>query len=243
MVLMSIVPEMLALEEQHNADLHAVSLNKLMLVQPFDAEGKLKSAGSPCVLWYKTSMNVLKMATEMHKLRDSNLILSSWVKGAASLAARYSFQAPVSVNLTQVCDNIWNPLLTEFVDLAVSIAEANITFRQLDQVLLESGDQGDGKIIKTELDLMLEMFSEAGGSKPEVNWMKMRLNQIQKYRQLHEAAAAASAVLKIAGKMRLSGNFTEIEALSQLVILYEYYYLLKGCSQSLVDVVTKTEDV
>lgn len=239
MVLMSIVPEMLALEEQHNADLHAVSLNKLMLVQPFDAEGKLKSAGSPRILWYKTSMNVLKMATEMHKLRDSNLILSSWVKGAA----RNPFQAPVSVNLTQVCDNIWNPLLTEFGGLAVSIAEANITFRQLDQVLLESGDQGDGKIIKTELDLMSEMFSEAGGSKPEVNWMKMRLNQIQKYRQLHEAAAAASAVLKIAGKMRLSGNFTEIEALSQLVILYEYYYLLKACSQSLVDVVTKTEDV
>uniref|UniRef100_A0A3P9BT85 RING-type E3 ubiquitin transferase n=1 Tax=Maylandia zebra TaxID=106582 RepID=A0A3P9BT85_9CICH len=202
-------PEMLALEEQHNADLHAVSLNKLMLVQPFDAEGKLKSAGSPRILWYKTSMNVLKMATEMHKLRDSNLILSSWVKGAASLAARNPFQAPVSVNLTQVCDNIWNPLLTEFVDLAVSIAEANITFRQLDQVLLESGDQGDGKIIKTELDLMSEMFSEAGGSKPEVNWMKMRLDQIQKYRQLHEAAAAASAVLKIAGKMRLSGNFEE----------------------------------
>uniref|UniRef100_A0A3Q2W9T3 RING-type E3 ubiquitin transferase n=1 Tax=Haplochromis burtoni TaxID=8153 RepID=A0A3Q2W9T3_HAPBU len=232
------VPEMLALEEQHNADLHAVSLNKLMLVQPFDAEGKLKSAGSPRILWYKTSMNVLKMATEMHKLRDSNLILSSWVKGAASLSARYSFQAPVSVNLTQVCDNIWNPLLTEFVDLAVSIAEANITFRQLDQVLLESGDQGDGKIIKTELDLMSEMFSEAGGSKPEVNWMKMRLDQIQKYRQLHEAAAAASAVLKIAGKMRLSGNFTEIETLRQLVILYEHYYLLKACSQSLVDVHT-----
>lgn len=234
---------MLALEEQHSADLHAVSLNKLMLVQPFDAEGKLKTAGSPRVLWYKTSMNVLKMATEMHKLQDSNLILSSWVKGAASLAARNPFQAPVPVSLTQVCDNIWNPLLTKFVDLGVSIAEANITFRQLDQVLLESGDQGDGKIMKTELDLMSEMFSEAGGFKPESTWVKMRLDQIQRYRQLHEAAAAASAVLKIAGKMRLSGNFTEIETLSQLVILYGYYYLLKACCQSLVDVVAKTEDV
>lgn len=234
---------MLVLEEQHSANLHAVSLNKLMLVQPFDAEGKLKSAGSPRVLWYKNSMNVLKMATEMHKLRDSNLILSSWVKGAASLAARYSSQAPVPVNLTQVCDNIWNPLLTEFVDLGVSIAEANITFRQLDHILLESGDQGDGKIMKTELDLMSEMFSEAGVFKPVVNWVKMRLDQIQKYRQLHEAAAAASAVLKIAGKMRLSGNFAEIKTLSQLVILYEYYYLLKACSQSLCDIVAKTEDV
>lgn len=208
---------MSTLEEQHSADLHAVSLNKLVLVQAFDAEGKVGKTGPPQVLWYKTSLNVLKMASEMHKLHHSNLILSFWVKEAASLAsARRPCPAPVPITLTQICENIWKPLLAEFCQLGISIANANITFRQLDQVLVESGDQEDGKIMKKELCLMSETFGEF---KPEQNWVELRLGQIQEYRQLHEAAAAAGAVLKIAEKMKLSGNFTEIDTLSQLVII------------------------
>ncbi|XP_008298790.1 E3 ubiquitin-protein ligase rnf213-beta [Stegastes partitus] len=211
------VPEVSTLEEQHAADLHAVSLNKLVFVQSFDAEGTLKMTGSPQVLWYKTSMNVSKMASEMHKLRDSNLILSSWVKGAASLASPgHPSPAPVPVSLAQIYEYIWKPLLAEFLQLGASIANANITFKEVDRVLSESGDPGDGKLLKKELNLMSKMFSEAGGLEAEENWVDLRLGQIQDYRQLHEAAAAASAVLNIAEKMKLSGNFSEIDTLSQL---------------------------
>uniref|UniRef100_A0A3Q1AXV9 RING-type E3 ubiquitin transferase n=1 Tax=Amphiprion ocellaris TaxID=80972 RepID=A0A3Q1AXV9_AMPOC len=220
MFLLEPVPEMFTLEEQHAADLHAVSLNKLVFVQSFDAEGKLKVTGPPQVLWYKTSMNVLKMASEMHTLHHSSLILSSWAKGAASLAStRHPSPAPVPVTLTQIYENIWKPLVAEFLQLGVDIADANVTFERLDQVLSESGDQGDGKLLKNELKLMSKTLSEAGGFKAEENWVELRLGQIQEYRQLHDAAAAASAVLKIAEKMKLSGNFTEIDTLSQLVII------------------------
>uniref|UniRef100_A0A3Q2ZUD4 RING-type E3 ubiquitin transferase n=1 Tax=Kryptolebias marmoratus TaxID=37003 RepID=A0A3Q2ZUD4_KRYMA len=193
---------MSALEEQHTADLRAVSLNRLVLLQSFNAEGKLQKAGPPQVIWYKTSINVLKMSCEMHKLHHSDLILSSWVKRAASLASmRLPAPPPVQVSLTQICENIWNPLLQEFLHLGISIAEANITFRKLDRVLVESGDQGDGKLLRKELNLMLEVISAAGEFTPEENWVELRLAQIQKYRQLHEAAAAARAVLSIAEKM------------------------------------------
>jgi len=209
---------MATLEEQHSADLLAVSLNKLVFVRFFDAEGKLKQTGPRQVIWYKISMNVLKMSGEMHKLRHSNLILSSWVKRAAYLASlRHPTPPPVQVTLTQICENIWNSLLAEFSHTGASIAEANITFQQLDQVLLESGDQGDGKLMEKELNLMSEEIS--GGLTAEENWVKLRLDQIQEYRQLHVAAAAASAMLRIAEKMKLSGRFTEISTLSQLVIV------------------------
>lgn len=220
MVLVLPVPEMSTLVQQHSADLQTVSLNKLVLVQSFDAEGKLKKTGPPQVLWYNTSMNVLKMVKEMHKMHDSNLILSSWVKGAASLAStRQPTSAPVPVTLKQIYEYIWDPLMTDFFKLGVSIASANITFKQLDSVLEESGDQGDGKIMKKELSLMSEMFSESGRFKLEGNWVELRHRQIQEYRQIYEAAAAASAILKIAEKMKLSGNFTEIDTLSQLVTI------------------------
>lgn len=209
---------MSTLEKQHTADLKNTSLNKLVRVQSFDAEGKLGKTGPPQVLWYNPSLKVLKMACKMYKLHHSTLILSSWVKGAASLvSARQPCSAPVSVTLTQVCENIWEPLLTEFSRLGVSIANADITFKQLDQVLMESGDIEDGKLMKKELSLMSETFSKE--FRPEENWVDLRLSQIQEYRQLLEAAAAASAMLRIAAKMKLSGNFTEIDTLSQLVIM------------------------
>ncbi|XP_026171361.1 E3 ubiquitin-protein ligase rnf213-beta isoform X2 [Mastacembelus armatus] len=211
------VPEMATLKEQHSADLQTVSLNKLVLVQSFDAEGKLKKMGPPQVLWCNTSLNILKMANEMHKLHHSNLILSSWVKGAASLASSgQPSSAPRSVTLAQICEVIWTPLLQEFFQLGVSIAKATITFKQLDQVLVALGDQGDGKLLKEELNLMSETLSDTGGFKPKDNWVELRLGQIQEYQQLCEAAAAASAVLRIVGNMKLSGNFMEIVTLRQL---------------------------
>lgn len=190
-----------------------------MLVQSFDAEGKLEKRGPPQVVWYEASLNVLKMASEMHKVQRSSLILSFWDQGAASLASRYPCRAPVSVTLTQICEHIWNPLLAQFCQLGLSIAKADITFRKLDQVLVESGDQGDGKLTRRELSVMSEMLSDAQMFKAEENWVDVRLRQIQEYRQLVEAGAAASVMLKIAEKLKLSGNFTEILSLSQLVIV------------------------
>lgn len=212
---------MSTLEEQHSADLQTVSLNRLVFIQSFDNDGKLRTTGPPQVLWYNTSMNVLKMAGQMHKLHHSSLILASWVKRAADFAStRQLFNSsPVPVTLTQICSNIWDPLLEEFAQLGASIAAADITFKQLDQVVLDSGDQGDGKLMKRELSLMSEVICESGSFKPEKNWVELKLGQIQEYRQLHDAAAAACAMLKIAEKMKLSGNFTEIDTLSQLVRL------------------------
>ncbi|XP_019133291.1 E3 ubiquitin-protein ligase rnf213-beta isoform X3 [Larimichthys crocea] len=210
------VPEMSTLEEQHSADLKTVGLNKLVQVETIVADWKLGRMDPAQVLWYKASMNVLKMSDQMHKLHHSSLILSSWVERAALLAStRHPCPAPVPVSLNQICENIWNPLLAEFLQLGVSIENASITFKQLDQVLVEIGDQGDGKLIEKELSLMSEVLRESG-IRSEENWVDLRLSHIQDYRQLHEAAAAAGAMLKIAEKMKLSGNFTEIDTLSQL---------------------------
>ncbi|KAL6095331.1 uncharacterized protein ACO6RY_16557 [Pungitius sinensis] len=211
------VPEMSPLEKQDSEDLQPVSLNKLLRVQPFDAEGRLEKTGPSQVLWYKTSMDVLKMSCEMHKLHHSNLVLSSWVGGAAALAsARPTGSSPLTVTLNQICEIIWKPLMTEFCQLAAALADASVTFRQLDRVLAESGVQGDGELLERELRLMSEALVESGRPKPEDGWVQTRLGQIQEYRQLHQAAAAASAVRGIADRMALSGDFTEIDALGEL---------------------------
>lgn len=213
------VPEMLALEEQHCADFRAVSLNKLVLVQSFSADGKLGKSAPSQALWYKASLDTLKMANQMHRLRNSNLVLSSWVRGATRLASsRKPCSAPVPVSLKQLYENIWKPLQADFCQRALSIVDASITLKQLDQVLSECGEQGDGKITRGELKLMSEMISESKMCDLEESWVEVTLAQIQEYRRLCESAAAASAILRIAKAMKLSGSFDEITPLSQLVI-------------------------
>lgn len=209
---------MASLEEQHSADLKAVSLNRLVLVQAFNIDGRLGRSAPPQALWYRASLDTLKMANEMHRLHNSNLILSFWVREAACLASsRKPCPAPVAASLKQIYENIWKPLQAEFFQHATSIANGSITFQQLDQILLESGDQGDGTVLRRELDLMAETLRDSKMYIQEENWVEDTLGQIQEYRRLREAAAAAGVILGIAEKMKLSGRFDEITPLTQLV--------------------------
>uniref|UniRef100_A0A3P9JJC8 RING-type E3 ubiquitin transferase n=1 Tax=Oryzias latipes TaxID=8090 RepID=A0A3P9JJC8_ORYLA len=215
--LASSAADMAPIEGKHTADLAGVSLSKLVLVQAFGAGGGPKKMHAPPVLWYNPSLNVLRMASEMHKLTSSNLILSSWVKQSARWAsAQPPGSTPVQVTLAQVCENVWSPLLTDFLHLGVGISQANISFKLLDQVVVDSGDLGDGRLLNQELNLMSGAMPAAGGA--EEGWVERRLRQIQEYRKLREAAAADSAVLRIAEEMKLSGNFAAIETLRQMVM-------------------------
>lgn len=207
---------MASLEEQHSANLKAVSLNRLVLVQAFNNDGTLGKSAPPQALWYRASLDTLKMANEMHRLHNSNLILSFWVREAAYLAStRKPCPAPVAASLKQISENIWKPLQAEFFQHATSIANGSITFQQLDQILLESGDQGDGTVLRRELNLMAETLCDSNSL--EENWVEETLGQIQEYRRLCEAAAAAGVILGIAEKLKLSGSFYEIAPLTQLV--------------------------
>ncbi|XP_056152727.1 E3 ubiquitin-protein ligase rnf213-beta [Lampris incognitus] len=209
------VAEMSILDDRHREDIQSISLNKLVQVQPCDDQRTLKEIGCGQVLWYSASPTVLKMARQMHSLRQSNLVLTSWVKTTAAVTQRgQSHSLSVPVNLIQVHDMIWEPILSHFYQLGRDIANARITFEVLDQALVDIGDLGDGKLLKKELELM--SIGSCGELNLEHNWIEQRLFQIWEYRQLCSAAATASTVLAIADKMKLSGDFSEIICLTQV---------------------------
>ncbi|KAK0144079.1 E3 ubiquitin-protein ligase rnf213-beta [Merluccius polli] len=211
------VSEMLTLEEQHREDVWSVSLNKLMLVNSLrdQVESDRK------VLWYSLSTKILKMASEMDYLHQSNLILAYWVRWAATLAKnQFDSSVSVPVTLSQACDLIWKPLKDDYLLHCKDIANATITFKRLDQALVDAGDHGDGELMKQELSLMAKVMPEHFFEifhPTEVNWVDMRLCQIQEYRQVLGVAAAAGSVMQIATQMELSGDFSEIHNLTQLL--------------------------
>lgn len=222
--LFSPAPEISTLEDQHRADLQAVSLNRLVVVQPCCMEKGDEQQTSPgLVLWYSANQGVLKMAREMHELGDSNLLLRSWVDGSLEVANEdLTRPIPVPMTLTQVCDIIWKPRLSGFCQLGLRIAMSLATFEEIDQALNASGDQGEGFQMRRELGLMSGRLQ--GYQELEQGWVEVRLGQIQEYRQVHQAVASASAVLRIAERMDLRGDFSEIRSLTQLVIKQSLYH-------------------
>uniref|UniRef100_W5N5V3 RING-type E3 ubiquitin transferase n=1 Tax=Lepisosteus oculatus TaxID=7918 RepID=W5N5V3_LEPOC len=204
------VEDLSHLKQQHRAELQSVSLGDLVEVEVHRPELELHEQAPRAVKWYIVCDMVRDMAREMHQLRDSTLLLSLWVQMAVSMK---DGQLTSIMTLRKVQADIWKPLLLQYRQLGLKIARGTVTFQELDKALQESGDRGEGAEMKRELQLMASLLEDEG---LDVEWTQTRLTQIQQYRQLHAAAWSASAVLRIAQKLELSGDFTQIESLTQL---------------------------
>ncbi|XP_066518776.1 E3 ubiquitin-protein ligase rnf213-beta [Hoplias malabaricus] len=208
------VPEITLLEEEHKTDLQPLSLNELLAVQPCFSEDALRDVSTGKVLYYSADQLVLDTAREMHEFQESNFILSSWMDGATAYACMNTGSDPLSLNLTEVIAEIWQPSVSDFSFTGVKIAKGLATFEEVDKVVDWCGDEGDGTKIKKELQLMANKLK--GYQDLDKNWPDLRLGQIQEYRQLHQAAEATSAILRIRDRLGLRGDFSQIYSLTEL---------------------------
>ncbi|XP_017573370.2 E3 ubiquitin-protein ligase rnf213-beta isoform X2 [Pygocentrus nattereri] len=208
------VPEISLLEDKHKIDLQALSLNELLAVQPCFSKEDLREISTGRVLYYNADLLVLDTARQMHEFKESNLLLSSWVERATAQASMNTGSGPVSLNLTQVISEIWQPSVCNFYKLGIRIAQGLATFEEVDKAVDGCGDEGDGTKIKKELHLMAAKLESYQGL--EKNWPQLRLFQIQEYRQLHHAAEATSAILRIRDRLGLRGDFSPIYSLTEL---------------------------
>ncbi|XP_072568016.1 E3 ubiquitin-protein ligase rnf213-beta isoform X2 [Paramormyrops kingsleyae] len=210
------VPEISALEHQHKADLLPVSLSQLVRLQPHSSDGGGWETAQGPVLWYTIDQEVLGMATEMHEMRNSSLLLSLWVRGAEGTTsqAHGSSMATNSLTLAQVQATVWRPQLAGYEKLALNVASGKVTFDELERALQWVGDRGEGREMSKELGLMAKMLQRQHGV--SADWTEPRSRQIEQYQRLCRAAESASAVLGIAEQLQLSGDFTPIRSLTQL---------------------------
>ena len=203
------------LEQHHRADLDSIGLNKLVSLQPFNSDEQRDQVPSRLILWYRTEPEVLQMAREMFEVQDSSLILSYWEDEATSVASWVLSERPVAVTLSHVCSEVWDPCLQSFHQLGRRIANSSVTFEELDRTLKRAGDEGSGDQIQKELVLLERILVDHKDL--TAGWADQRLQQIQQYRQLHDASESANVILKMRERLRLAGDFQKIHCLTQLV--------------------------
>lgn len=197
-------------------------MNQLVSVQPFNPDQQCKQVPSQVVLWYRADPEVLEMAREMSEVGSSSLLLSYWEEEAKSITSWASTDRPVNLALSYICNEVWKPCFNRFQQLGQKIADSSVTFEELDSTLERVGDQSSGTLIRKELDLMEHILMNHKGS--QSGWAEQRHQQIQQYRQLHDASESACVILDIRERLQLSGDFNEIRCLTQLVKKMVAYY-------------------
>ncbi|XP_041937940.1 E3 ubiquitin-protein ligase rnf213-beta isoform X4 [Alosa sapidissima] len=210
-----VAQEMPILEQRHRGvDLESTRLNQLVSVQPFNLHKLCEQVASRVVLWYRLEPEVLQMAREMSEVGDSSLLLSYWEEEAKSIKSWASSDRPVTLTLSYVCDEVWEPCFNGLRQLGLSIADSSVTFEELNRTLERAGDQGDGAKIQKELVLLECMLVTHEGL--QSGWAEQRLPQIQQYRQLQDASESACVIMDIRDSLQLTGDFGQIHCLTQL---------------------------
>ncbi|XP_058845777.1 E3 ubiquitin-protein ligase rnf213-beta isoform X2 [Acipenser ruthenus] len=206
------VTELSSLEQQHRAEHLSKRLNELVEVHPWSSSAQEPSAEPPAVLCYHVSWEVRGMAQEMHRLQQSTLLLNGWMKRANHLATLET--RPWVINLVHVLLEIWRPCLDEYRNLSKKIANGSVKFQEVDEVLgILGGREAGVKMIERELGVMTVVLEKESYRQ---GWTRERQDKIQQYCKLHHAIDSASAMLRIARKLQLTGNFVEIQQLTQL---------------------------
>lgn len=207
------VPEVSSLEDRVKTNLQEEALDKLVEVQTYFSNNDLNKNNTRQVLFFTSNLQVQNMAREMYEVKSSNILLHLW----REKATEYLMPGPqlLSLDFTKVCERIWRPCLTDFLDLGKRIAIGETCFKEVDQTLKWCGDQGEGDRLKKEFILMASMLKTLHSL--EENWPEHRLNQIQEYRRLNHAAESAEVILKIKDRLGLQGDFSHIHCLTQVV--------------------------
>ncbi|KAJ3608504.1 hypothetical protein NHX12_025551 [Muraenolepis orangiensis] len=170
----------------------------------------------------KTTLKHKDQFKKLYHHYQRSRTLKSIPDGAEGLLARrlkdlnFFLQQQSHVDtLMKMFAKVTESITEDYLQHGMDIARATITFGRLDRALVDTGDQGDGELMKRELSLMAKGMCGILPS-PEDNWVEKRLCQIQQYRQVLAVAAAARSVVQIATQMELSGDFSEIHNLTQL---------------------------
>lgn len=206
------VPELSSLDEKVRNDQQAISLDELVEVQAYVSKKDLEKESTREVLCYSDNFEVQDMAREMHEVKTSNLLLHLWQEKTTEYIMLVS--QPLTVNLTDVLNEIWMPCHTEFLNFGLRIAKGTACFKEVDQALDWCDDQGEGEQLKKELALLASILVN---KIPDKNWQELRFKQIQNYRCLHHAAESAEVILQIKHQLGLQGDFSAIHILTQVV--------------------------
>lgn len=160
------------------------------------------------------------MAEDIDRLKDSHVFQLCWEETARSLARPLQASEPLGnakdepgrpvVTLDEAYTQLYLPCHEKFLNLYVNLQSGDITLAEVD-VMFKDFVNKYGQLV-LELQAMCRAFRQ-----PERRWIYKRINQIQEYHSLHQAASAAREITQVKESLGLTGNFSVLHTLLNFV--------------------------
>uniref|UniRef100_A0A8C6ZCZ6 RING-type E3 ubiquitin transferase n=1 Tax=Nothoprocta perdicaria TaxID=30464 RepID=A0A8C6ZCZ6_NOTPE len=200
------------LELQHAEDLSSKKLNTVVNV-----------GETPLKTYYSLSQTLKFFVQKMYSFKDSLIFQQFWEEAAQNIKKEYEDEdededeyetsehreVPI-LDLKNVFDSLISPCFESYERLYDDLRSGSLTLSAVDRIFQEFTNHSDD--IKTELNTMCKLRP---GEKTD--WVDQRLQQIKQYYELHLTFDAAKIIANVKESLNLSGDFTILEKLLDIV--------------------------
>ena len=147
-----------------------------------------------------------------------------------------------SLSISDLVNEIWNPVFQECCTLVDSIEQKCIKLKDIDKYFYGLSEQDCYKELKN-LFCALEKIHNRNPSPEKCKWIRRAVTHIEQYRSLCQLAEAANIILELKEKLNLSGNFGAIEVVSNKVSTAMKEETLESISVELIETKSFLEQV
>lgn len=160
----------------------------------------------PIVTVFELSSEDLAILPKIPAYCKGFLFLKIWEKKGIELERKNGKLLP----LNEVFFKVWQPSLELWQNLCIQLKTGDMLFSEFEKWFREIG--GNNAELKKEF-LHIESFENVANA----NWIKERLFQIDKHRDLKSCLYGAEAIMEVVTVYELKGNFTQIQDIIGLV--------------------------
>ncbi|KAM5272726.1 E3 ubiquitin-protein ligase RNF213 [Ctenodactylus gundi] len=156
---------------------------------------------------YHLSAQAQEMARSIDALANCHTFQILWEAVATELrdSSEGESASPI-LELPEVSESLYSPCHKQLVRLYADLRSGAISFAQVDALFKDFVGRYE------ELTSELKTMCVVEPSAPR-DWIPARVRQIQEYHSLHQAASSAKVILRLAGCLELTGDFSVLRTL------------------------------
>ncbi|CAC5418279.1 RNF213 [Mytilus coruscus] len=173
--------------------LENVSLNLLCKVAMLD-ETKHPDEYQPTVIAFELNETILQTIPYILKCGQGLLFTTLWDRRGNELAK----QKGKSLDLDEILTEVWEPTYKFWEDLCTRLKNGDLKFSEFEKFFKTT----DMETLRNEL----MKLCQDGNTK----WIDVRLDQLEKYRNLQSCLFGARAIMEVVKEFELTGNFNQI---------------------------------
>ncbi|CAC5425101.1 RNF213 [Mytilus coruscus] len=173
--------------------LEDVSLNLLCQIAMLD-ETKHPDEYQPTVTAFGLDETILQTIPHILKCGQGLLFITLWDRRGNELAK----QKKKSLDLEEILTEVWEPTYKFWDDLCTRLKNGDLKFSEFEKFFRTT----DVETLRNEL----MKLCQDGNTK----WIDVRLDQLEKYRNLQSCLFGARAIMEVVKEFELTGNFNQI---------------------------------